>query len=435
MPPARLIGADLTYRLYLALYLIGVPLAMLWMVTRRALSPWPSLLVFPLLYSFPLAYGFVTYLVGTAVVLCGLPVLERWLEQPTRRGLAGIAGLGLAIFALHPQAWGYWAMALVGLGLLWAIRQPGDWRNGILLQVSSVPPIALALVFILARLDFSDSSGAGEPGLRERFLDLPANTLLFWTEPLFFGLVFTFAAIATVALLDPRRARLQLPASWSQSLWHHRYLLFAGALLAGGLLAPERLGDQFFVASRFPSMAVLLLPLILAGAAAWQGRLVPALTSATVAALGLLLLLQFMGFHAESSSFSQVIERIPEGARYRCQIDDPQSDLSIFPVYRHFCSHILASRGGLNGFLFRSEGVDFKKPYQVPQSELYYWQAAPTRRFDFAKYGNLYDYYVVRSSERHTPYDPGQPLAPFFKRLFAQGKWRVYQRTHAFEPR
>jgi hypothetical protein len=158
-----------------------------------------------------------------------------------------------------------------------------------------------------------------------------------------------------------------------------------------------------------------------------------------VAAFSVLLLLwsgriawQMGDFERESAGFDTMVRQIPTGSRVRCNIDDPWSGVTRLAAYRHFCSYILAEKGGLNGFLFRKIGIDFQPPWIIPQEAMYYWQHDPTRRFDFGSFGDNFDYYVVRARDEKTAYDDDGPLARFFEPIADEGPWRLYRRVASF---
>ena len=181
-------------------------------------------------------------------------------------------------------------------------------------------------------------------------------------------------------------------------------------------------------------MALLLAPLALGEGAVWDLRGFRALAGAIVSSLGLYVLLQMAAFRIESADFRRVIDVVPMGARVRCQIDENQSAIFQLPAYRHFCSYVLAERGGLNGFIFRHLGLEYQEPYRVPVGLLYHWQDAPTRRFDFQRFGDLYDYYVGRAERGATSlaYDAGGSLAAYVEPVLSVGQWRVYRRVRSF---
>jgi len=436
---SRLVGGDLAYRLFGLCFILGVPFGVLALLVRNRCSPWAAVLSFPTLYNFPLFMGFVAYSVGTAALIWGFLLLERALERPRWPQLVIISLAGLIIFLVHAQAFMYWAGTSCLLALHHAAPRWRSWRAWLSLGATAaclLPGVALSRLFVDKKWPTVSIRALlhYEPGsVREKLLDLPKHTYFFWGNPRAWLYLLAFVFVILAALLVRRREGQGEVPPEAQAM-RGRYALLFGALALGAMFLKEYVPGQAIIASRWASAALLLAPLLWGASPVWRGRLVPALATILVLLYGRFVCQQMYFFDKESRGFDEVTRLIPHGASYRCHADASNSPIITLEPYRHFGGYLVAQKGGLNGFLFRSTGVDFRPPYQIPQEKLYSWQTAPTSSFEFERYGNLFDYYIIKSGERAatTAYDEEGRLGGHFKKLAQSGGWRLYQRVRLF---
>lgn len=444
-------GAELAMRLYIVLYLVAVPFGVLSLLSHLKRSPWPSILSFLGLYSFPLLYGFITYCVGTAAVIWGYFIWEKVRNRNAWDQLAWLAPAGLVIFLLHPHAFAYWFGTLPVLHALHLWRERRSWKPMFATFISLIPGfLLLFLHWILAFESIATIRTGGvemfhSPTYAKRLDDILYNAGALWTDSTWAVLLLLIVGLFLLSPLFPQDTQTPpnddepIATTWVETLWQARYLIVVFTYLGGAFMLPENFGGQHFVASRFPSMAILILPLALSRGRFWQARPLIVLTSVLMIALGGVVMKQMGTFHQESRELQRAIDVIPRGAQYRCQIDAPYSRVfnrtpssPEMPTYRHFCAYIQLQKGGLNGFQFRNLGIDYQKPYQISQDKLYYWQLAPSEYFEYETYGDRFDYYIVKHPEGITPYDPGQKLSRNLLSIYKGTAWAVYRRVLPF---
>ncbi len=431
---AELIGPMAAYRLFIAAYL---GLAMYFAVRlihfvggRRS-----AVLVLPfVLYSFPLHFGFIPYCFATAVLLGGLYWTERWLAGDGRSGSITVLLVPSLLFLLHPQAFLYWLVIGPLLVLLWSAANGRDRRKTGVMVGSLIPALAMFVAYAIAsgKPDAIAQGSAGWPHPLTRLQNLPRYLGGMWDDPWIYIVALVAVGWWLWAGVAWGGRQSSVDNKRLSRFWEHRYLLVVIALFAGSMVLPESL-MQAYIASRLPSMALLVLPVALAMDARWDHRAFVVGAAGLSLAFAVLVAVQMFRFDAESGSFSEIVDNIPVGAAVRCNIDAGHSDQFTLPSYRHFCSYITAEKGGLNGFLFRKLGIDYSAPYQIPQGLLYFWQFDATRRFDFRQFGDLFDYYVVRDPADITVYDDPEALGEFFAPVVRSGEWRLYRRIRSFQ--
>jgi hypothetical protein len=149
---ARLMPLELAGKLFLVMIFALIAGGALCL--NRAIADgwrfWP-LLVFSLLYNRILLWGFLNYLFGLGVALCGLAL---WLALEERRAWPRVlasAGVALACFFSHIAAFGIYALAICGVEAPLALAEirARDWpalgRRAAILTPQFVLPAALFL--------------------------------------------------------------------------------------------------------------------------------------------------------------------------------------------------------------------------------------------------------------------------------------------------
>jgi hypothetical protein len=110
---------------------------------------WP-LLAFLLLYDRILLWGFINYLFGLGVAICGLALWLSLDDRPAWR--AGASALvALACFFSHIAAFGIYALAVAGIELppLWRLARAGDCRAvAMRLAMDAIPFMLPAILFL-----------------------------------------------------------------------------------------------------------------------------------------------------------------------------------------------------------------------------------------------------------------------------------------------
>src|SRR5665213_3044529 len=125
---AQAIPLDLAGKLFLAMGFALIAGGTLWL-NRAATGRWRMwpLLAFLLLYNRSFLWGFINYLFGLGLAMCGVAL---WLALEDRRGLRAAVSLpvALACFFSHIAAFGVYALAIGGVELLPVIGLLRDRR-------------------------------------------------------------------------------------------------------------------------------------------------------------------------------------------------------------------------------------------------------------------------------------------------------------------
>lgn len=434
LPFAKGFGADAALRGYLSLYLVGAPLAAAFALRQGGRSAWPALLLFPGLYSFPLAYGFGTYSVSTAALLLTYGCWERWRDGLTLRRWLGLFALSALLFLLHPQAWLFWVVTGGALACVaWLSgRQGPRYVAALLTSFLSGVPLLWSYVSFAFNYEIDPTRSrtfVWNPGPVHRLKELPGHLGAYWDDALAPLLLAGFFALVAVVAWAQLRGGSDDP--WRDRLWRARWSVVLLAFVGGAFAIPEVFGAQHFVASRFPSMAVLVLPLALGSSAAWGWP--PVRRAATLLAVlcGVALVGRMAVFDAESERLAEVAEQIPQDSTMQCNIDLRWTAVHDLPAYDCACAWVHMKRGGLSGHLPHRTGVNHIPELDIPSREYGSWVDAPSEGFHYNTWGNHYRWWIVRDEPGETALDR-EPLAPYFERTWQSGPWRIYRRTKDF---
>lgn len=153
-PAARLIGLAFAGKLFLVLTFALIAGGTVWL-NRAATGRWrlSPLLVFLLLYDRILLWGFINYLFGLGVALCGLALWLRLDDRPGWRATASSL-VALACFFSHIEAFGVYALALAGIEALplyerWRAHRHRDLAQR--LALAAIQFVVPAFLFFLCQ--------------------------------------------------------------------------------------------------------------------------------------------------------------------------------------------------------------------------------------------------------------------------------------------
>lgn len=158
---AQIVPLEFAGKFFLVLTFALIAFGALWL-NRAATGCWRwwPLLAFALLYDRILLWGFLNYLFGLGVALCGLAL---WLSLENRPGwrivLSAVAAL--ACFFSHIAAFGLYTLGIAGIELIQAWRELRSRQPGALVRrmaTAIVPLVAPAILFL-----FCQPAGDGGP--------------------------------------------------------------------------------------------------------------------------------------------------------------------------------------------------------------------------------------------------------------------------------
>jgi hypothetical protein len=201
---AQIVPLDLAGKFFLVLTFALLAGGAVWL--NRALtgrwSLWP-LLTFLLLYDRILLWGFINYLFGLGLAICGVALWLSLDDKPVSRAGAS-ALLALACFFSHIAAFGIYALAIAGIELppLLRLWRAADYRRLVTRVAIDAIPFGLPAALFL----FFQPAGAGGPvsyGNFARKADLLFSVFDNYSRP--FDIACFALFIALLAVLAWRR--------------------------------------------------------------------------------------------------------------------------------------------------------------------------------------------------------------------------------------
>jgi hypothetical protein len=215
-------------------------------------SPWVALLVAPVALGWVTFIGFVAYLVGTAIWLLALPLVDRWTEAPSVRLGAATCGAVVLLHLAHLASSACTVLAIVVLTLARGIDRRTPLR---------LAPAALALALTVADMRADRAvAAAAALGWNERgTVWPPVRIKLTMLGDYLFGavgavpelLVGMLTVGALAAAIFSRRASGQRAASPDGRLVRGRFGWLAAALLLAYFVSPFAVGAGGYVDARF----------------------------------------------------------------------------------------------------------------------------------------------------------------------------------------
>lgn len=302
---AQIIPLGMAGKLFLVLTFALLAGGTVWL-NRTATGSWRlwPLLAFLLLYDRILLWGFLNYLFGLGLAVCGLALWLSLDAKPAWR-LGASALVALACFLSHIAAFGIYALAVAGIELPQMLRlwRTADYRGfAARLAIGAVQFVLPTILFL-----FFQPSGAGGPisyGNFARKADLLFSVFDNYIRPF---------DIACFALLVALFAVL----AWRRRLWIAPRLGVALAiLLAAYLLLPSQMMTGSGVDRRIPVALLLLLiaasaPSVPLRAARLVGIAVAAMFIARMAVIEAVWLRADRLYAADIA----VIDTLPQGAK------------------------------------------------------------------------------------------------------------------------
>ena len=409
-----IVPLELANRLFLSALVIGLPLAVAFLLRSLGRPRWPAVLTLPFAYGDSFGWGFVNSSASFVLAILDAGLFVRALvDAPLRRRWAlAHAGVLVAVVLMHVQGFLFLALALPFL--LLTTRAPEDGpgrslRGRLPALLATVPAVVLFGVWGAGRLLAPTEVEVGAPWkawgplLSERnlafkplrqnldeFLDVLANLLRDGSDRWGLRAVGAVAGGALVLWLAGRRST---PREGRVERWRLPGLAVLAGLLF--LLLPFDIrGAVYYLNTRYAHLAA---PLAIASLPAIGARMRPALLGAgLVAALALAIPLG-SGFHAfdvEAAPLLRFAEESPPGPRIMGLIFDPGSRVMRHPVFLHAAAVPARLRGGITNFSFA----------RTPHSPVRYRGAPPPTfpsewrpdGFRWDSMGPAYSHFLVR---------------------------------------
>ncbi len=415
---AWVVPIEVAGKLVISLSIAAVLPAAMALCRRAGRPEWYGLLALAVTYNHVFFWGFVDSLVAAPLFLGGLALADRIMEEPPGvRGWCLLAGLTLLFYTAHLQMLLLFAGAVGWLAL---VRQP-PIRYLALRLSALVPGVALG-AGVLAWVHIH--SAEVMTGF-QRYLDGQATIFLSTGEKagrvpgLLFGVysdgtqeILGLLLAAAVLILVLRRP--PTGADRADLLVRTRFATLAGWILLLFFLLPE-FSSGYLVSERLVPLAAMVMVAGLPRSSVLRRRL----AAATVI---LLLALQFSSvldgfrtFGVETAGLGKVLAAAEPGQALAGLLFEQSNSTWMAPadLLRHFPAYYQVEKGGrvaLSFALFFNAPVRYR-PGAWEDGVLARWPEADAWRFDLARDGGRFRYFLVRGGRDDLPRVFGPRLA------------------------
>ena len=363
-----LLPLELANRVFLTALVIGLPLAMAFLLRALGRPRWPAALTLPFGYGDSFGWGFVNSSASfvLALLTAGLFV-HALVDVPRRRRWAVLQGVALlAVLLMHVQGFLFLALALPFLLLTTRVPDTGEgWvRPRLPAVLSTLPAVLLFAVWGAGRLLAPSEVEVGAPWKAWGPLLSAANVAM---KPVAQNVTEFPVVLANLLRDGSDRWGLRavvVVAMLALGLWFagwrgpwreqgvERWRMVGLAALAGALFlpplrhpGPPTTSPGYAPApapliAALPPLALRIRPLLLGLAAVATLVLAVPLVSA------------FRTFDAEAAPLLRFAEETPAGPRIMGLIFDPSSRVIFHPVFLHAAAVPARLRGGITNFSF-----------------------------------------------------------------------------------
>lgn len=320
---AHLVPLEIAGKLFLLIIFALLAGGTLWL-NRVATGRWRwwGLLAFLLLYDRILLWGFLNYLAGLGIALCGLALWLTMVDAPRWRRIAASSLVAFACFFSHIAALGVYALALAGIELPSALRRlRARDRGGLAKQLATVGLqfVVPAILFLFYR----------PPS--------PLGTLGFtapWRKPdLLFSIFDNYSRPFDVACFALLLALFGVLA-WRRRLFvEPRLGLGLGVVFAAYVLLPSQMLSGSGVDRRLPiALFLLLIAATAPRALPRRGAVIVAIAVAVVFAARMAVI-EKVWLHASRiySADIAAIDTLPEGTKLAVAYPDRETNAGGIP--------------------------------------------------------------------------------------------------------
>jgi hypothetical protein len=410
---------ELANRIFLSLYVAGLPLSLAFLLRSFKRPLWPSLLALPFAYGDSLAWGFVNYCsaLPIAFLTCGFFVRAISDVARRRRWALGLAVALVAVLLFHVQVFAWLALALPLL--LVTTRAPKDaegWKARLLERkaalVGVIPGVALFLSWVGLRLGQPAEVAPGQPWKswgpmlsaenlsyktfaqnQAEFVPTLSGMLRDQSDALAVTAAFVIAGAAiAAALIDGRETKEGFIERW-------RIVALAAVAVALYFALPFDIrGYMYYLNTRYAHLAAAL---VVCAVPPLKPRLakVALMAAAGVAiATAVPLWKGFAAFDAESRAVAELSRAAGDRPKVMGLIYDTGSHVFTHPVWLHASTVIARERGGITNFSFAV----------TPHSPLMYRDEKTPPTFasewrpdsmNWETQGTAYDHFLIRGPD------------------------------------
>jgi hypothetical protein len=388
-------------KLVISLSVLALPLSLVPFFRRSAVSPWWSLLGFPLAYGYSFTWGFLNFMMGVPLAFLFLTIAIQYARAPTARGGVLLGAFTLALFWVHALLM-LFCQVIAGAII---VGRTTDVRGVVKRALPLLLPLPILVVWF-----FMDRHRTQEP---LAWTLGPDRLLQVFAFSGYYARPTAVAAIIATAGIISLRDR---PSARDAGLTWLPYALTVALVL----LWPRLVFGTTRVAPRFN---VFLLPFLVA----WLRPRLPTALRATLvgatAAWMALLTAHFVAFDRDGRDYEEIATVIAPRARIRPIIFAMTDDEIAF---LHFPAWTQVEKGGLYGFSFATNYPVVRYRPDAPRLMAADAEWFP-ERFDWRREAPLgYDTYVVRSATSGSALTASLFEGAPVSLLAERGRWHIY---------
>ena len=160
-----LMPLELANRLFLSLYVAGLPLSLAFLLKSLKRPTWPALLALPFAYGDSFAWGFINYCASLPLALLTCGFFVRAIEDaPRRRAWAGALAASLvAVLLFHVQAFAWLGVALPFLLLTTPAPEGKHWKHRVPSLLGVMPGVIMFVLWVGLRVGQPQEIAPGQP--------------------------------------------------------------------------------------------------------------------------------------------------------------------------------------------------------------------------------------------------------------------------------
>ena len=431
-----LMPLEVANKLFLNLYVLLLPLSLLWFLTTFGRPRRLALFGYLFIYSGLFRTGFAGYLVSIPLYFFGIAEFYRWSVKPTlRRGVAN-GLLASLLFFTHAQMYLLYMLTVAYMGLfLW---RPGGLRRYVQRLLAPATSLAFFLPWFLSYFIFwkakTDVMGLAGPeegfGATWHTPEVLFSRLFMYLQGYFRDtgdeyvmLGILFLMLIGFVLRGHREASPVAGESSEPELpWTHRYLPeMVSLLLAVSIFAlPVHIKNQAVISTRH-------IPLFAISAIPWLGWFRRRRASAVFAGLVIALAVaqsaytarRFLDYERELDDYKGLFSEMRPWSRlWKVSGGDLSSNIAHGNVYWHLHYNFMLWKGGITDVQF-AQYVTCPVRYK-PDAVPPYLADEPHKTNEW----QFYDYFLVQKSQKSRVHG----LLRWLKVIGENHYWILYER-------
>ncbi|MCU1281215.1 MAG: hypothetical protein JWM53_4761 [bacterium] len=423
-----LMPIEIANKVYLSAYALTLPLSVAVLARQMGRSHWLALFAFPLVFNMNFSYGFVTFCAGLVMLTFALVVLDRYLEQPTRRRAWALALLSLALYTTHVLPWMFFGVASIVLVFCHGL----DRRRIGTAFLLELPSLALAIYGFRRSANGTTAVQTGPFAYDAKGEDLlgslqqiPLRIVAGWPSNTAYWVVIILA-LTWMALLSSARTEAD-DAEARRNGWPYRLELIVLLAVAAYLFLPMHLFkpvDLWMIGGRFITVVALFGALLPHGPIRGKRKLLLIPVILVSAYYPIALTRKWVEFDRRAAAFRRLMRRVERGSSVLTLVMgdglDPSVDPNAVP-YLQFHAYAQYFAGGYDPW-----ALDTGFPYtRKPGAGLPAPRWKHNETFTFDQHGVKYDYILTKGEwTDHAIFGPDDSgRAP----MIAQDlDWRLY---------